>query len=602
MIDVGGPSMLRAAAKNFAHVTVVSSPSQYDGCPVASCATTATRGPRHGKRLAREAFETTAAYEAAIANWFGEHRAVPGPADDRPPQGHRPLVRREPPPGGGVLPRARRRAGTCSRGIEQLGGKELSYNNLGDLEGARRIARELTLPAAVIVKHANPCGVAVAATIEEAWERALAADPVSAFGCVAVLNRPVGAELGARIGGHFAEVLLAPGYDAGGGRRAAREEGAADPGRPRAPPGHAGRARLQARARRAARAGARRRRRGARRRCSSSPASSTRQQWADLLFAWRVCKHVSSNAIVLVRDLQTIGIGAGQMSRVDAVRIAVEKAREHGHETAGAVACERRVLPVRGRPAARARRGHRRADPAGRLDPRRRDGGGGRGGRRSDGLHRPEALPALMPAPPHSESAATRSSGRSARTWSPVLEVEPGSIVTLETNDCFTGQIQTEADLVTEIDFQRVNSATGPIAVSGAEPGDSLVVELLEMRPAERGFATLIPGIGQLIDQVHAPLTQVFRVEGDTVHMNERISFPLAPDGGRDRRRDRRRDDRQRLSRAVTAATSTTTCTAPARRSTCRCASRAGCSRSATCTRRWATARCASPASRSRAR
>ena len=111
----------------------------------------------------------------------------------------------------------------------------------------------------------------------------------------------------------------------------------------------------------------------------------------------------------------------------------------------------------------------------------------------------------------------------------PVLEVDPGAVVTLETNDCFSGQIQTEADLVTEIDFARVNSATGPIAVRGAEPGDSLVVELLEVKPGPRGFATLIPGIGQLIDKVHAPLTQVFRVEGDTIHMNDRIRFPLRP-------------------------------------------------------------------------
>jgi amidase len=111
----------------------------------------------------------------------------------------------------------------------------------------------------------------------------------------------------------------------------------------------------------------------------------------------------------------------------------------------------------------------------------------------------------------------------------PVFEVEPGDMVTFETNDCFTGQIRTEADLVTEIDFGRVNSATGPISVRGAEPGDSLVVELLEVKPGPRGFATLIPGIGQLIDRVHAPLTQVFRVEGNTIHMNDRVSFPLRP-------------------------------------------------------------------------
>jgi amidase len=125
--------------------------------------------------------------------------------------------------------------------------------------------------------------------------------------------------------------------------------------------------------------------------------------------------------------------------------------------------------------------------------------------------------------------------GRDEVVWAfgpdmqPALEVEPGAVVTLQTNDCFTGQIRTEADLVTAIDFERVNSATGPIAVAGAEPGDSLVVELLEVRPDDTGFATLIPGIGQLIDKVQAPLTQVFHVEGDTIHMNDRISFPLRP-------------------------------------------------------------------------
>jgi amidase len=132
-------------------------------------------------------------------------------------------------------------------------------------------------------------------------------------------------------------------------------------------------------------------------------------------------------------------------------------------------------------------------------------------------------------------TAAAHRIGRDDVVWAfgpdlePVLEVEPGAVVTLETNDCFTGQIQSELDLVTEIDFSRLNSATGPIAVRGAEPGDSLVVELLAVRPAERGFATLIPGIGQLIEDVRSPLTQVFRIEGDTIHMTDRISFPLRP-------------------------------------------------------------------------
>jgi amidase len=131
--------------------------------------------------------------------------------------------------------------------------------------------------------------------------------------------------------------------------------------------------------------------------------------------------------------------------------------------------------------------------------------------------------------------AAQHVLGRDQVIWAfgpdlePALEVEPGAVVTLQTNDCFTGQIQSADDLVTEIDFARVNSATGPIAVTGAEPGDSLVVELLEVRPAERGFATIIPGIGQLIEQVQSPYTQVFEVDGDTIHMNDRISFPLRP-------------------------------------------------------------------------
>jgi amidase len=111
----------------------------------------------------------------------------------------------------------------------------------------------------------------------------------------------------------------------------------------------------------------------------------------------------------------------------------------------------------------------------------------------------------------------------------PVLEVDPGETVTFETNDCFTGQIRSEDDLVTEIDFDRVNSATGPVAVRGAEPGDSLVAEILDVRPVEVGFACLIPGFGQLIDQVEAPVTRMFRVEDGWIEMNERVRFPARP-------------------------------------------------------------------------
>jgi amidase len=111
----------------------------------------------------------------------------------------------------------------------------------------------------------------------------------------------------------------------------------------------------------------------------------------------------------------------------------------------------------------------------------------------------------------------------------PVLEVEPGATIRFETNDCFSGQIRSEDDLVTEIDFERVNSATGPVAVTGAEPGDSLVVEIVDVSPVELGVATLIPGYGQLIDEVSAPVTRLFKVDDGWVEMNDRVRFPSRP-------------------------------------------------------------------------
>jgi phosphoribosylaminoimidazolecarboxamide formyltransferase/IMP cyclohydrolase len=342
MIDVGGPSMLRAAAKNFAHVAVVSSPAQYDAVLAELRAqgevTLDTR-----RRLAREAFETTAAYEATIANWFGETEPFP----DQLTLTFRKVTDlsygENPHQSAAYYRELGARRHLLSQ-VDQLGGKELSYNNLVDLEGARRVSREFTVPAAVIVKHANPCGVAVAATIEEAWERALAADPVSAFGCVAILNRPVSAELGARIAQHFVEVLLAPGYEDGALEELRTKKGLRI---------------LSDRERRSETPGERDYRRvlggilvqerdadvADREAMEVVVGEVTEPQWGDLLFAWRVCKHVSSNAIVLVRDLQTIGVGAGQMSRVDAVRIAIQKAHELGRDLEGAVLASDAFFP-----------------------------------------------------------------------------------------------------------------------------------------------------------------------------------------------------------------------------------------------------------------
>jgi phosphoribosylaminoimidazolecarboxamide formyltransferase / IMP cyclohydrolase len=229
--------------------------------------------------------------------------------------------------------------------VEQLGGRGLSFNNLNDLDAARAVLREFALPACVVVKHANPCGCAVSATIEEAYERALAADPVSAYGGVVALNRPVAPELAERIAAQFVEVLIAPEY-ADGALETLRSKQAlrilTDQERRGATPGERDYRRVlggflvqDANAEVDDRAGMR----------TVTATAPDEPCWGDLLFAWRVVKHVASNAIVLARDLQTIGIGSGQMSRVDAVRLAVEKARDHGHDPAGAVLASDAFFP-----------------------------------------------------------------------------------------------------------------------------------------------------------------------------------------------------------------------------------------------------------------
>src|SRR5262249_21369856 len=211
-IDVGGPAMLRAAAKNNADVVAVCRPADYE--PV--LAELGERGEVSEvtrRVLAARAFSTTAAYDGAIAAWLAREDRFPvvfTPVFDR----FRELAYGENP--------HQRAAYYTERGVrthllarvEQLHGKELSYNNLNDLSAARLLARELAeRPACVIVKHANPCGVGVGDTIEEAHARALAADPVSAYGGVVVLTRAVTAALGEALSGQFVEVLFAPGYD-----------------------------------------------------------------------------------------------------------------------------------------------------------------------------------------------------------------------------------------------------------------------------------------------------------------------------------------------------------------------------------------------------
>jgi phosphoribosylaminoimidazolecarboxamide formyltransferase / IMP cyclohydrolase len=333
MIDVGGPSMLRAAAKNFAHCAPVSRPERYPEV-LQELRGRGEISLETRRKLAAETFGVTAAYESAIARWFADVEAFPEqivPSFTKVldlSYGENPHQR------GAFYAEAGARVHLLSR-VEQLHGKELSYNNLNDLSAARLLAAEFTLPACVIVKHANPCGVALAATIEEAYANALASDPTSAYGGVVVLNRRVSAELGAALAKQFVEVLLAPGYD--------------DPALEALKVKQGTRILLDSERRRADR-GERDYKRVLggllvqdrdldvedREGMISVSGDPTEEQWGDLLFAWRACKHVGSNAIVLAKDLQTVGIGAGQQSRVDAVRLAIEKAREHGHDLSGA--------------------------------------------------------------------------------------------------------------------------------------------------------------------------------------------------------------------------------------------------------------------------
>jgi len=227
--------------------------------------------------------------------------------------------------------------------VEQLHGKALSYNNLNDLTAARRLAREFTLPACVIVKHANPCGVGVGATLEEAYDRALASDPTSAYGGIVVLNREVYASLAAKLAEQFVEVLFAPGYTKESlemlrERKSTRilvdHERRRDPDLRHYKRVLGGLLVQDPDSDIEDREG-----------WQVVSGSPDERQWGDLVFAWRICKHVSSNAIVLVNDLRTIGIGAGQTSRIDAVRIAIEKAMAYGHDMAGSTLASDAFFP-----------------------------------------------------------------------------------------------------------------------------------------------------------------------------------------------------------------------------------------------------------------
>ena len=325
-IDIGGPTMIRAAAKNRQFVAPVVSPESYDAVLDELRGSERRLSPATRENLAAEAFAYTARYDTAIARWFQEKGEGFPPMLVRAfekvldlPYGENPHQR------GAYYAQVGARSHVLSM-VSQLGGKQLSFNNLLDLDAARQLLDEFQVPACVIVKHNNPCGVAIAHDGLEAYQRAFACDPMSAFGGIVCLNQPVDKPLAEALVNQFIEVLFAPGYD-----EEALEVLCSKPNM-RVLENHERRviATLEPGLRQV-RGGmlVQDRDTGLEDRAEMQVVSErqpTEAEWGEALFAWKVCKHVRSNAIVLSRDLASVGIGAGQMSRVDSVRIALEKA------------------------------------------------------------------------------------------------------------------------------------------------------------------------------------------------------------------------------------------------------------------------------------
>jgi phosphoribosylaminoimidazolecarboxamide formyltransferase/IMP cyclohydrolase len=333
-IDIGGPTMIRAAAKNHAGVAVVVKPESYDAvlAELEESGGAISASTRHW--LANEAFAQTARYDAAISRWFSasyeeypEHLAVAYEKVLDLAYGENPHQR------AALYAEAGVRSHVLSR-VSKLHGRALSFNNVLDLDSARRLVEDFERPACTIVKHNNPCGVAVGEDVEEAYAKALACDPMSAFGGVIAFNRPVGKGLAEALHENFVEVLIAPDYEEGALEvlqqkeairiLAGEERRVADP-RERDSKRVLGGLLIQDR--------------------DGEPeprelmevvtkAQPSEQQWDDMCFAWTVVRHVRSNAIVIAKDGATLGIGAGQMSRVDSVRLAVEKCRDARGEDA----------------------------------------------------------------------------------------------------------------------------------------------------------------------------------------------------------------------------------------------------------------------------
>ncbi|MFJ4747738.1 bifunctional phosphoribosylaminoimidazolecarboxamide formyltransferase/IMP cyclohydrolase [Streptomyces albogriseolus] len=325
-IDIGGPSMVRAAAKNHPSVAVVTSPTRYGDVLAAvegGGFDLATR-----KRLAAEAFQHTAAYDVAVASWFASEYA---PVDDSSfPDFLGATWERKNTLRYGENPHQPAALYVSGTGglaeAEQLHGKEMSYNNYTDTDAALRAAYDHDAPAVAIIKHANPCGIAVGADVAEAHRKAHACDPLSAFGGVIAVNRPVSKEMAEQVAEIFTEVIVAPDYEDGALEALTKKKNIRVLRAPQAPSAPVevkpidGGALLQVTDRLQAE--------------GDDPATWTlatgealsEAELADLAFAWKACRAVKSNAILLAKDGASVGVGMGQVNRVDSAKLAVERA------------------------------------------------------------------------------------------------------------------------------------------------------------------------------------------------------------------------------------------------------------------------------------
>jgi phosphoribosylaminoimidazolecarboxamide formyltransferase / IMP cyclohydrolase len=330
-IDIGGPTLVRAAAKNHGSVAVIVSPVRYG--EVLEAIREEGGVPRDLRlALAEEAFGHVALYDAAIARWFGGRidRLEPPPAVAVGLERIGALRYGENPHQRAALYREALSPGPLG-GAEVLQGKEMSYNNWLDAEAARALAGAFVDPAAVIVKHHNPCGAAVAETTAEAYRRAFASDEVSAFGGVVAFNREVDPDAAGAMAEVFTEVVVAPGFDeealeAFAARENLRVVRAPLPSGPGLEVRPIDGGALVEEADRVVE--------GREDLSVATSRAPTEEQWADLLFAWTVAARVKSNAIVLASGRATVGVGAGQMSRVDAVDIASRKAGDRARGSA----------------------------------------------------------------------------------------------------------------------------------------------------------------------------------------------------------------------------------------------------------------------------